>query len=223
VAVTRHDGLVLRAPLGSERDAQALASALSPGHDPSALVFEGLADARTRETRAALVASAVIATLAAVHLIAVPYLTTGWIRQLAPAPFRWGTHPELLQYWLLWLQRFSTLPVGALSILAVGPVVRRLSPGRVRVDSKGLCLGWKGRDIGWQEVAGLEAIADQASALVLVLRDGERVRLALAPGRPEAERDAFLARVRDVRVPITAQPRVDPEPDLRPGLVDPGA
>jgi hypothetical protein len=190
-------GLVLSVPLSSEADAHALAQALSPEHDPSALVFEGLADARARETRAALVATAIIALLATAHLIAVPYLTTSWIRRLAPAPWRWGEHPELLQWWLLWLQRFSALPVGALSVFAAGAVVRRLLPGRVRVDAAGVRLGGdEGRDIARADLAAVEAVG--SSRVALVLRDGTRVLLALEPGRPAAERDELVQRVGDL-------------------------
>lgn len=225
LVVTRRDGLVLRAPLASESEAHALAAALSPGHDASAVVFEGLADGRTRETRAAVGASAAMALLAAVHIIAVPYVTTGWIRDFAPAPFRWGTHPELLQYWLLWLQRFSALPVGALSILAVGVVVRRLTPGRVCVSDAGLRLGdSKGRDVPWADITALQV----GPPLELALRDGPSVRLWLAPDRPPAERDQFVERVRarlgvGPRVPLALDPVVVPSPGLRAGLVDPGA
>jgi hypothetical protein len=210
---TSREGLVLRVPLSSDGDAHAAAQALSVEHDPSALVFEGVADARSYETRAAMVATAVIAVLATAHLIAVPYLTTSWIRQLAPAPRHWGQHPELLQYWLLWLQRFSALPVGALSVFAVGAVVRRVLPGRVRVDAGGLRLGGaKGRDIARDELAGVESVGSSGAALSL--RDGTRVLLGLEPGRLESERDELVNRVRSL-VAATSL--------LRARLVDPPA
>jgi len=225
LATTDRQGLLLRLPLSSEKDARALAQGLSAEHDPSALVFEGLADARTRETRAALVVTAIIAVLATAHLIAVPYLTTSWIRELAPAPRRWAEHPELLQYWLLWLQRFSALPVGAVSVFAAGAVVRRLLPGRTRVDAAGVRLGGSsGRDLAREDVAGVEPVGSSEAALML--RDGTRVLVGLAPDRPETERDEFVARVgrllaiRSLRVPaVDAPSQLGHEPlDGRPAL-----
>lgn len=201
LVTTDRQGVVLCAPLSSEADAHALARGLSAEHDPTALVFEGLADARAKETRAALVATAVIALLATAHLIAVPYLTTSWIRRLAPAPWRWGEHPELLQWWLLWLQRFSALPVGALSVFAAGAVVRRLLPGRVRIDAAGVRLGGgEGRDIARADLASVEAVG--TSRVALGLRDGTRVMLGLAPGRPAGERDELVKRVGGLLVDV---------------------
>ena len=195
VVVRRRDGQVLRIPLRSEGDAHAMAAALSPEHEAAALVFDGLSDARRRETRVAYLAGAAVLALVVLQTIAVPFFTWPLV-QLAPGPWDWWLHPESLRFWLVWLHRYSAVAVGVLSVPAGRRVMARVLPGQVRVDARGLLLG-EGKAAHVIErgaIAGVEAI--ESSGVSVALRDGTRVRLAFAADRPLVERDLFVARVR---------------------------
>jgi len=195
VAVRRRNGQTVRIPLRSERDAHAMASALSAEHDPTTLVFEGLSDARRRETRAALLVGGGILALVVLQTIAVPFFTWQLVPRV-PGPWEWWTDPESLRYWFVWLHRYSALAVGLLAVLAARRLVARVLPGRVRVEAHRVSLGEGKRAHVIPRGAIARVEVTETSAVSLALRDGTRVRLAFAADRPLVERALFVARVR---------------------------
>ena len=190
VVVRRRGGDEVRIPLRSEADAHRMATALHAGHDAAGLVFEGLSVAGRR--RPAMAAGAVL-VLAVLQTIAVPFLTWPLI-QLVPGPLEFLRHPESLRFWLVFLQQYSALLVGLLSVPAGRQLAARWLPGRVRVDARGVELGEGKRLVARGAIAGVETT--DASAVSLALRDGTRVQLTFAADRPLVEREAFVARVR---------------------------
>jgi hypothetical protein len=86
----------------------------------------------------------------------------------------------------------------ALAVLAMKPVLRRLRPGRVTLDSAGVAVGeGKGaRRIAREDIARVDV--DDSPEVKLALRDGRAVRLRFSADRPVVERDAFAARVRAI-------------------------
>jgi hypothetical protein len=86
----------------------------------------------------------------------------------------------------------------ALAVLALGPVLRRLRPGRVTVDRAGMALGEgkRARRIARGDI--LRVDVDDSPEVKLALRDGRAVRLRFSADRPVVERDAFAARVRAI-------------------------
>jgi hypothetical protein len=190
LVVTTRAGATVRIPQRSESSARGLAAAL--GAESGAVVFEGVAGGRSRQTRAAaLGATSVVVTL-------VLMMVLGWM-SADPRAWRWfdGWRAEIPFTFAWWLDIVCTLgifPAGVALAAALGPITRRARTGSVTVGPAG--VETRDRTIAPHEIAGVEA--GTASDVTLALRDGKKVRLAFGAERALVERDLFVARVREL-------------------------
>jgi hypothetical protein len=194
--VVQSRSATVRIPLRDEADARALAIALDPTAGlQCALVFEGVADGRWRETLAATGAAVAALALFVARDSPNELGFSDWMQRA----WEGGSlqHPGSPEFWLA----FSFEALGywafmAAAVRAVRPVMARLRTGRVTVDRAGLSLG-EGKTARRIEREDIETVASGDAAEVrLGLRGGRFVRLRFAPDRAVVERDAFVARVR---------------------------
>jgi hypothetical protein len=191
LVVTTRSGATVRVPLREEGTARQLAKALG-ADDPRALVFEGVTDARWRQTRAAVLSVVgVLAVLGGSLFLAemsdnVEYWSwfRGWDAE-KPYTFAW---------WLSMVCLLHVFPTGLALAAALAPVARRLRQGRVRISGGVIDTG---DHLVPVDAVALATAGDESDA-TLALRDGRRVRIHFGAERPLLERDLFLSRVREI-------------------------
>jgi hypothetical protein len=211
VLVRSRGSVTTRVPLRSEAEARALVAVLDPaGPRDGALVFEGVADARWRETRVAAAAVLGVAAVAVAHESLGRLGFWHWVDNATP--YNFWQHPEMAPFWVaLAVVGLGMWAIVALAALAAKPVVQRLRPGRVAVDGAGVAVG-EGKAARRIEREDIERVdVDDSPEVKLALRDGHAVRLRFSADRPVLERDAFVARVRAImtEAPVDLYPATE--------------
>jgi hypothetical protein len=194
LVVQTRDGATTRVPFRSESDARALAAVLAPSRaEDGALLFEGVSHRRWGETLRAVGAVAAVG-------VADPLARWGvWpMVRFVVGPNFDERHPLLAAATELGVEGLCISGILALAVLALGPVLRRLRPGRVTLDRAGMALGEgrAARRIAREDITRVDV--DDSPEVKLALRDGRAVRLRFSADRPVVERDAFAARVRAI-------------------------